>query len=245
MNAIINLLKNHVTVRQFNTNTTLTQQEIDDIIASSKQAASWMNGQAYSIIVFKDEDKQQLVDLLSQTERNQTNAKIIESASLFLLYCLDFNQYFIENNVLSDSTVEPVLIATTDASLALQNAVVAAESLGLHTCIIGGIRNDMDKLIAALNLPQHVFPFVSVAIGKALQVSPPKPRLSHDVNVHYGFNYNTPQRQDVDLYTEQLSEYSKQQNYTSDDWVERFQKFYENKRYPSQTESLLKQQDLL
>ncbi|QTU82466.1 nitroreductase family protein [Carnobacteriaceae bacterium zg-C25] len=244
MNATINLLKNHVTVRQFDTNTTLTQQEIDAIIASSKQAASWMNGQAYSIIVFKDEDKQQLVDLLSKTERNQTNAKIIESASLFLLYCLDFNHYFMDNaDVFSD--IEPVMIATTDASLALQNAVVAAESLGLHTCIIGGIRNDMDKLIAALNLPQHVFPFVGVAIGKALQVSPPKPRLSHDVNVHYGFNYNTPHRQDVDMYTEQLSEYSKQQNYTSDDWVERFQKFYENKRYPSQTESLLKQQDLL
>ena len=49
--------------------------------------------------------------------------------------------------------MEKFMVAVIDAALAAQNAAIAAESMGLGICYIGGIRNEIEKLSILLNFP--------------------------------------------------------------------------------------------
>ncbi|MEX6015152.1 hypothetical protein [Mammaliicoccus sciuri] len=87
-----------------------------------------MNGQNYQIIIFKDTMKEELAKIL-EVSGNSSNAKIINQCSIFLLFCIDYHIY-IEDGYTFDfsNEVEPLLISTTDVSLALENAVIAAKA---------------------------------------------------------------------------------------------------------------------
>ena len=64
-----------------------------------------------------------------------------------------------------------------DAILAAQNVLVAAESLGLGTCLLGSIQRDIRSVIKALKLPKHTFPILGMLIGHPDQNPQLKPRL--------------------------------------------------------------------
>ncbi len=49
------------------------------------------------------------------------------------------------------------MVSVIDAALAAQNVSVAAESMGLGICYIGGIRNELDQVTEVLGTPDHVF----------------------------------------------------------------------------------------
>lgn len=61
--------------------------------------------------------------------------------------------------------IEAILIGSTDVGIALGGAVVAAESMGLGTVPIGGIRRDPQIFVELLNLPEYVFPVCGLSIG--------------------------------------------------------------------------------
>lgn len=86
MNETVELLKNHRSYRDFEENYVIPQEDLQAILDSSRQAASWMNGQAYSIIVLQDKFiRQQLV------EWNSGNPHMLKS-SVFLLFVADLHR---------------------------------------------------------------------------------------------------------------------------------------------------------
>jgi nitroreductase len=72
---------------------------------------------------------------------------------------------------------EHFIIATTDVALAAQNCAVAAESLGLGICYIGGLRNNPQDVADLLQLPQAVYPVFGMCLGYPDQAPELKPRL--------------------------------------------------------------------
>src|SRR5512136_2075853 len=58
-----------------------------------------------------------------------------------------------------------LLFGAQDASLMAENMVIAAESLGLGSCFLGGVIYEADKIIQAYKLPPRVFPLVQLAMG--------------------------------------------------------------------------------
>lgn len=52
MNEVIKTMLDHRTTRSFVKGKELPKEHLEQIIAGSKQGASWMNGQHYSIIVY-------------------------------------------------------------------------------------------------------------------------------------------------------------------------------------------------
>ena len=74
---------------------------------------------------------------------------------------------------------EMFLTAAIDASLAGQNAAVAAESLGLGICYVGGARNHPQELAALLHLPPRVVSLFGLAAGWPVEgdMTEIKPRL--------------------------------------------------------------------
>jgi len=69
-----------------------------------------------------------------------------------------------------------LMFGAQDASLMAENMVIAAESLGLGSCFLGGAPYEADKIVQAYKLPPRVFPLVQLAMGYSAEDFPPRPR---------------------------------------------------------------------
>ena len=78
-----------------------------------------------------------------------------------------------------------LLAVTVDATLAAQNAALAAESLGLGMCYLGALRKDAGAVIKLLQLPRLVFPVFGMAVGWPEMKSWVKPRLPLQTVLHW------------------------------------------------------------
>ena len=57
-------------------------------------------------------------------------------------------------------------LACCDALIAAQNAVIAAESLGIGSCYIGDIMENAETVAELLGLPNHTFPVTMLCFGR-------------------------------------------------------------------------------
>ncbi|MDR6322219.1 hypothetical protein J3R03_006415 [Actinoplanes couchii] len=62
--------------------------------------------------------------------------------------------------------LETTVIGFVDTALAAQNAVVAAESLGLGTVFVGAVRNHPEEVADELGLPPHAVAAFGLAVGE-------------------------------------------------------------------------------
>jgi hypothetical protein len=114
-------------------------------------------------------------------------------------------------------------VAAIDAGLAAQNAVVAAESMGLATVYIGALRNDVPRVAAMLGLPPGAAPVFGLCVGYAApgKESAVKPRLSQEAVLHHE-TYSTAKEKSLRAsYDEKLAEYSKRYEMAADNWSQR------------------------
>lgn len=202
MNDTIKLLQNHVSIRNFK-DEELTEEQIKTIVKSAQMAATSSFMQAYSIIGVKNKDtKQKLAELAG-------NQAYVAKNGHFFVFCADFYRHKLGaeleqfNEPLATESTEKFLVGSIDASLAAQNAVIAAESMGLGTVYIGGIRSNIEKVSKLLKLPDHVIPIVGLAVGYSDQESSIKPRLPLE-NVYHVDQYE----QNVELTKKQLQNYN-------------------------------------
>src|SRR5260370_17821120 len=96
------------------------------------------------------------------------NQKHIEECPLYIAWVTDMarNQRISEAEKIDFECMpwlETFLVACIDAALAAQNAVVAAQSLGLSTVYIGAMRNDPVRVAKLLALPAQ--PFIVFALS--------------------------------------------------------------------------------
>ncbi|MCV5307300.1 nitroreductase NfsA, partial [Escherichia coli] len=79
---------------------------------------------------------------------------------------------------------EQLLIGVVDTALLAQNALIAAESLGLGGVYIGGLRNSIEAVTELLELPQHVLPLFGLCLGWPADNPDIKPRMPAAMLVH-------------------------------------------------------------
>lgn len=184
MNETIKLLTSHRSYRNFDEAYELPKEELEAILAAARQAPSWMNGQMYSILVIQDQAiRHEMVRL------NPGNPHI-EKSSVFILFLADLKRTatVAERNHVAykiEEGLNPLLIATTDTSLALENALIATESLGLGAVPVGSVRSYVDELKELLHLPDFVLPIAGLSIGKPTVEMNIKPRLPEQAVIHY------------------------------------------------------------
>jgi nitroreductase len=73
-----------------------------------------------------------------------------------------------------------LLFGIQDASLMAQNMDIAAESLGLGSCFLGGAPYRAEAIIKEYKLPERVFPLVQLAMGHPAEDPPTRPRYPTD-----------------------------------------------------------------
>ena len=69
-----------------------------------------------------------------------------------------------------------LLFGIQDAALMAENMVIAAESLGLGSCFLGGVPYQAEAIIKKRKLPQRVFPLVGLVMGYPAENPPTRPR---------------------------------------------------------------------
>jgi nitroreductase len=69
-----------------------------------------------------------------------------------------------------------LLFGIQDAALMAENMVIAAESVGMGSCFLGGVAYRADKIVEQFNLPPRVFPLVGLTMGYPGEQPPTRPR---------------------------------------------------------------------
>jgi len=177
MNSTIKLLHSHRSIRKF-TDQPVDQSIINELVSCGQAAASSSNVQAVTVIQVHDAGKRSTLAELAGGQ------PYVASAGAFLVYCADLNRPKFacerQGGDFSAGMTEHFIIATVDVALAAQNTVVAAESMGLGICYIGGLRNNPAQVSALLKLPAHVYPVFGLCIGHPDQNPEVKPRMPLD-----------------------------------------------------------------
>jgi len=204
MNEVTRLLKAHRSIRKF-TGQPVSDELINEIIACGQAAATSSNIQAVTVIrVRNPERREQLASLAG-------NQAYVANAGAFLVFCADLARprfaCEMQGGCFSQGMTEQFIIATVDVALAAQNCVVAAESLGLGICYIGGIRNNPQAVSDLLHLPDDVYPIFGMCLGFPAQDPQTKPRLPLSM-VLQEEEYAAQQDQTgIEGYDQQLREY--------------------------------------
>lgn len=205
-NDVLDLLYRHRSVRRF------TGEEVDDatvtaIVAAAQSAATSSNQQAWSVVEIRDPERRaRAAELAGQQQ-------FIREAAVFLVFVADWSRAIgvaAAHGTTSDAVgyIESTLVGFVDAALAAQNAVVAAESLGLGTVYVSSVRNAPLELSELLELPEGVFPVVGLAIGHPDPADPAdvKPRLPQQV-VRHRETYRAASPDDLAGYDEVVRAY--------------------------------------
>lgn len=174
MNQVIELLNAHRSIRKF-TEQTVTQAQLERFVQAGQAAATSSFIQACTVIQVNDTTRR------SQLAEWAGGQRYVEEAPAFLVFCADMQRHKLscdmhEAEMLSGFT-EQFITATVDCALFAQNLVIAAESEGLGTVYIGGLRNQIDKVSEALALPDLVYPVFGLCLGYPDQNPEVKPRL--------------------------------------------------------------------
>ena len=161
INPVIESLLSHRTIRSFRPDP-IDEETIDAIMEAGPRAAT--NLQPYSFVVVDD------AEILKEIAMYGAPLAVLVTIDLYR-----FGRYLEHGHAAMhiDSAFH-LLHVHWDAILALQNVVVAAESLGLGT-VFTGRAHSMD-LHELLGLPENVCPAGLVLIGHSEGERPEKPR---------------------------------------------------------------------
>jgi len=178
------LLLSHRSVRRY-LPTALDPHVLELLVAAAQSAASSSNLQLWSVVSVEDPENRRA---LSELAGNQAH---VRECPLFLVWIADLHrarELARARGIASDGLnyLESFLVAAVDAALAAQNAVVAAESMGLGTVYIGALRNHPERVAQILGLPAQAFALFGLCVGwpDTATATAVKPRLPQAVVLH-------------------------------------------------------------
>ena len=248
MNPVIESLFKHRSIRKYK-NKPLEDEKLKLIVKAAQAAPTWCNGEQVSIIVLKEQSQK---DKMKDLCWGQT---YIGTCSVFLVFCADFYRCSLafekagkkkEEFEKYVKNIDTVFIGCHDVGIAMQNAVVAAESMGLGTVDIGAIRYKSLEVTKELNLPKYVIPICGLCIGYPDDDPAIKPRLPMSAVCFEG-KYDTEKaKAGIDEYDETLKKYlsTRDSNARDSNWSKSISSAYTSFSIDDDCE-LLKQQGFI
>jgi nitroreductase len=183
-NEVIDLMLNHRSVRSYKPDP-LPAGALEAIVAAAQSAATSSNLQAWSVVAIENPDTKAACAALAGGQQH------VADCPVFLVFAADLARL---NRVADgvgiahtgNDTFEMFLVAAIDAALAAQNATLAAESLGLSTVYIGGMRDKPEAVAELLNLPASAAAVFGLCVGYAVEGKggAVKPRLPQEAVLH-------------------------------------------------------------
>ncbi|HEY5561207.1 MAG TPA: nitroreductase family protein [Clostridiaceae bacterium] len=171
MNETLKLLNNRSSLRKYDSKP-VSSEDLQYILEGAMRAPTAGNMMTYSIIVIEDKEKKEILS------RSCDNQPFIAKAPLVLIFIADYQKWFeyykvngvkeycVKNNLQFLAPSEASLfLAIEDAIIAAQNAVIAAEAIGMGSCYIGDIMEKYEFHKELLKLPKFAFPVAMLCLG--------------------------------------------------------------------------------
>ena len=222
-NEHIALLLSHRSVRGYLPDAVPTGT-LETLVAAASSAATSSNLQTWSVVTVTDPA------VRAKLAKIANNQKHIEECPLFLVWLADLSRLErlgeAEGVTLEGLPyLETFLVAAIDAALAAQNAVVAAEAIGLSTVYIGALRNRPAEVAELLGLPPGVMGVFGLCVGyaKPEAAAEVKPRLPQSLVLHHD-RYGVPAAQENAeraAYDATLEAFSERNGMGKVDWSKR------------------------
>ena len=240
-NVIDNMLA-HRSIRSY-TDRAVSDEDLNSIIRAVQTAPNWVNLQLVSMIAVKDADRRQRFAELCGHQA------YIAEAPVFLVFCADYYKVALAchakgqqlDEMMQD--IDTLLVGAHEVGIALEAAVVAAESLGLGTVPIGDVRKNAQEVICELQLPKYVFPVLGLCIGYPANNPGLKPRFPKQA-VFFEETYNADLKDDLAEYDALYAQYLKERPWNNrvGNWTDLAADFYLHPyHYKGVADALLKQ----
>ncbi len=218
-NEVIQGLLGHRSVRGYLPKA-LPEGTVETLVAAAQSAASSSNLQLWDVVAVTGPERKARLSVLAGDQSH------IREAPLFLVWVANFSRAVAMAEALG-KTVEAVdylellMTGCVDVALAAQNATVAAESLGLGTVYIGGIRNHIDQVAEELVLPQYAFAVVGMVVGypDPARAASVKPRLPQSVVLHHDVFAASVDLAEIQAYDERALVFQREQAMPEIGWT--------------------------
>lgn len=199
-NTTIELIHKHGSVRNYKTDP-VSKEMVETIVTAGQRASTSSNMQMYCVVATSNQGKRKrLMELCG-------GQKHIGQAPVFLAWCADLSRLdrvcAMQGYNNESGYMENLILAIVDVSIMMQNAAIAAESLGLGMCYIGAIRNNPRDIIDLFELPKLVFPVSGMTLGWPAKEPPIRPRLPLGAVLHWD-SYNTDDEQHLRAYDQAM-----------------------------------------
>lgn len=171
MNEVLKTLHNRVSLRNFD-DRKISDEDMEVILDAAIAAPTAGNQILYSIILIDDKE------ILKKLSVSCDNQPFIARASHAMIFVADHTRWFDyykmegvkefckDNNYSFEAPQEgDLFLAIEDAMAAAQNAVIAAESIGIGSCYIGDIMENYEYHKELFDLPDAAFPACMLVFG--------------------------------------------------------------------------------
>lgn len=219
-NTVLETMLSHRSVRGFLPDA-LPPGTLELLIAAAQSASTSSNLQVWSVIAVQDPARKSRVAELAGKQQ------FIRDAPLLLVWLADLARLEAiaadrQVHVAGTNYLEGFVLGVVDAALAAQNALVAAESLGLGGVYIGAMRNLPKQVAAELNLPPKVFAVFGMSIGypDPTKETGIKPRLPRQVVLHHEQYDPTLNRPAIETYNGVARDFMREQGMKEQDWTQ-------------------------
>jgi len=216
MNEVIRQLYARKSVRVFE-DREIALKDKRAILTAAAMAPTAGNQQLYTILDITDP---QLRAALADSCDHQP---FIAKAKLVLVFCADCLKW---RDAFACAGAQPrkpgagdLLLAVSDALIAAQNAVTAAESLGIGSCYIGDIMENCEIHREMLKLPEYVFPAAMLVFGYPTQQQKERAKPKRAAMAHI-VHENAYRRMDEAELREMFADRCGEKGY--DDWMKAF-----------------------
>lgn len=155
---------------------------IETLCAVALSSPSKSDLQQRDIVVVTDPAIRQQLDEITGFDWQST-------APTLLVFCANHQRMHLCHEMagikMTNNHLDGFFNASVDAGIALSAFVTAAELVGLGTCPLSVLRNQIDRVSSLLKLPQRVIPVAGLSIGWPARPTRISPRLSLPATVHH------------------------------------------------------------
>jgi nitroreductase len=232
------ILLKHTSIRKFS-DKAIEPNILEAVLHAATRASNTGNMQLYSIVVTQNAETK--TKLCQQAHFNQ---KMVQDAPVVLTFCADLHRFTAWCN---QRNAEPgydnflsFYTASIDATIAAQNACIAAEELGLGICYLGTTNYLAQPIIDILKLPALVVPVTTVVLGYPAETPELTHRLPLDAVVHFEEykSFSASKIDELHAYKEALDESKK---FVLENEVENLAQVFTKKRYATKNNKLFSQ----
>lgn len=218
--AVLQTQLAHRSVRAFLPDS-LEPEVLPTLIAAAQSAPTSSNLQLWSVVAVTDPERKVRLATLAGDQRH------IHTAPLLLVWVADLSRaralaQRADAPLAGTDYLESTIVAFLNAALAAQNAVVAAESLGLGTVYVGALRNHPEEVATELNLPTGAVAVAGLVVGHPDPDahSAVKPRLPQQAVLHHEQYDASAHAEHADTYQRRIDAFYREQNLIGQ-WADR------------------------